>query len=1238
MIEKALRKHLEPVVNRRRVLYLRTRLGLFWLLTAVAALVMLMVERYYGLGSPAGVGLLCFAAVFATLYAVYRSRRIEPDYREIARRIEKRHPEARALLRAAVEQQPQGPDGKLGYLQEAVIGEALKHAGGHNWNRSVPGFALVLANLSQFAALAVLVVLLVQILPGAYPVGRARPPVARKGFGVVISPGDAEVEAGSPVVVTARFEGRMPDDAALVFTRSGAAAERVTLTRNLDDPVYAGIIESVDSDTVYHVEYEDRRTDEYKLSAFIHPLLSSIDAKIVYPVYTGLSEKLVKDTRRVSVIEGSQVELTFTLNKPVQTARMTSEDKPSLDLVASKSYANIYTATIEAAESRRYEVKLTDSEGRTNKVPPRFVLNVHKNLPVEIKPTFPNRDVQASALEELSLEARLSDDYGILDYGVSFTMAGRQSQDISLKPAQTARRQTLDYLMAMEELGAQPDDLVTYAFWAEDAGPKGEIRRTFSDMYFAEIRPFEESFSESESDQSRQQQQQQQQQNQQQGSGRAEQLIQLQKQIINATWNVKRNSSGFEPNEARADIDVILESQGQALEQAQTAMEQAQQPAEADALFSAAEYMETAVEHLDEAASGEELDPALASEQAAYQQLLKLRERQSQVARSSSSSSSSSQGASVRSQQQLRQLEMSQQESRYESQRQAQSRQQAQRGEDLQMQNRLRELARHQNEMSQRLRELEAELREAESEDQRKQARRELRRLRDQQQQALRDLDELRQQMEQPENRNRTAEAREHLDGTRSNVRRASEQIEQGMVSDAAASATRAGRELDQMRQEFQRRTSSQFAEQMSNMREDARELDQRQREISDRLSEQVDTPSRALAESPDNEELAERVDRQRTETEQLLNRMRDLVAESEESEPLLSSRLYDTLREASTANVDQTLEITSRLLRRDFVPQAREVEERAAESIESIREGVERAAEGILGDEADSLRLARQTIDQLLDELDRERVQNAAVGLGGPNDVNQPFYSTATGAFDPNGALPLASADPNDPQVASAQVPRGRQQLGDNSPQRSRQQQQNPSGQPGQGQQDSQQQDSQQQENGRQGQSGRQGRQGERADSGGQRQQPGGRQRNGPPEGDRRRVAARGAGGYDQSRLEGLDRYGPLTGGEFREWSDRLREVEEMLTTRDMRTEVLRVRSRARRMREDYKRHGSEPQWDIVDQQIVNPLAELSSRLAERLAQIESDEALVRIDRDPVPDRFSELVRSYFENLGEED
>ena len=95
------------------------------------------------------------------------------------------------------------------------------------------------------------------------------------------------------------------------------------------------------------------------------------------------------------------------------------------------------------------------------------------------------------------------------------------------------------------------------------------------------------------------------------------------------------------------------------------------------------------------------------------------------------------------------------------------------------------------------------------------------------------------------------------------------------------------------------------------------------------------------------------------------------------------------------------------------------------------------------------------------------------------------------------------------------------------------------------------------------------------------------------------------------------------------------MRDVEEMLNEPDLRNDVARVRDRARAIRAEFTRHGKEPQWDLVQQQITAPLTELWNRIGEELAKLKSDEAMVPIDRDPVPGRFAELVKKYYENLG---
>jgi hypothetical protein len=68
--------------------------------------------------------------------------------------------------------------------------------------------------------------------------------------------------------------------------------------------------------------------------------------------------------------------------------------------------------------------------------------------------------------------------------------------------------------------------------------------------------------------------------------------------------------------------------------------------------------------------------PALSGEQSAYQELLKLRQREHQVAQGRSQGRAAN-ANSQRFQQQLQQLQLTQRENRYETQRLAQSREQS---------------------------------------------------------------------------------------------------------------------------------------------------------------------------------------------------------------------------------------------------------------------------------------------------------------------------------------------------------------------------------------------------------------------------------------------------------------------------------------------------------------------------------------------------------------------------------
>ncbi|MGH8020378.1 MAG: hypothetical protein ACREIA_19270, partial [Opitutaceae bacterium] len=76
-------------------------------------------------------------------------------------------------------------------------------------------------------------------------------------------------------------------------------------------------------------------------------------------------------------------------------------------------------------------------------------------------------------------------------------------------------------------------------------------------------------------------------------------------------------------------------------------------------------------------------------------------------------------------------------------------------------------------------------------------------------------------------------------------------------------------------------------------------------------------------------------------------------------------------------------------------------------------------------------------------------------------------------------------------------------------------------------------------------------------------------------------------------------------------------------------------ARERAGELREDYRRHGTPPQWPVVEQGIVAPLDEVRTWLRQELARREDPAALQPVDRDPVPEAYAEAVKNYYESLG---
>lgn len=1119
---------MHPVMEAERALRRRRAAVVSGLATVLWGLWIWSEARQSGRPVPmSGFGWM--AASFVAIIVARRwAARREPDQRAVARRVEGLFPGLDGRLITALEPVTDRKDRVESFLRHRLEGEVQTHLRKNFWDETYRRRERLGYGAGQVAvglAMLVVTVLLVSVhapRSGGAPTAQVMAGVPR----VEVSPGDAEVERGTKLVVEARFAGGAPGEAILEWLDGSGeqVEERFEMRRSLDDPVYGAVMPRVDRDGRYRVVFsspgggQPGKSDTYRVGVYVHPELERADVTVRPPDYTGEKERLLRDVRRVSALEGSGLRFRLEVNKPVAEAELFGEDGTIVPLKGKEPDATVLLAEMRPQASQRYRVHLVDAEGRANKEPPWIQVQIKENQRPKLELSFPGKDVEVSALQEMALEGKVWDDLGVERVGVAMTV-GERTKEMVLEDRALPGRQKHEWqaTFALEELGAEPAQLVSYHVWAEDKGPSGELRRTESDLFLAEVRHWEHSFREAPPSGEGQP-----------GKGtQSEQLRNQQKDIISATWNLARRIERLGVEGAREDLKVVRRSQEIVMGNTAGAMQDMPDAELVRLLSQARDKMEEATGFLgwvEEQRDANPMKDALQAERGAYQFLLQAESRETQVTRAKAPASAA--GSSEQKQQRrLMDLELKQEEDRYETERQAQSEAQSEQQADLEILRRLKELAQRQEAVVDRLRELQAKLEEARTAKEREEVERQLKRLREEQEELMRDVDQLMERMEGRENEDRLAEERRRLEAAREQARQAEEDLGKGRLAEAANAATRAQEEMKDLQEGFRERTAQRFAEEMRQMRDAARDLARKQEEIGGMLEQAPDArnPFESEEAAGVRRDMLTRLGEQRERLDELLQGMRQVSEQAEVPEPVLSSALYEAVRRTRAEGLDEALDQAVTEVRFGDPDQAVQPERAAARALDQLKTDVEKAAEGVLGSETESLRQARAELDRLIGAMEEE--------AGGKAE---------------SGKL---KAEMEEAKSSGLQPPASGLNLF-----------------------------------------------------------------------------------FDRPEAE-PDR-GPLTGDGYAGWADGMRRIEDLLENPALRSEASRILDRAREFRIGYRSNNSAPKWDLVQTTVVRPLVELRDRVAEELARLEKGDALVPIDRDPVPVPYRELVRRYYEKL----
>ncbi len=1076
----------------------------------------------------------------------------------------------------------------------------------------------------------------------------AMPPLAQPSaetsaqYAVTVSPGDVEIEKGSRLVVEATFAKEVPAEATLIVLElDGKQRERIPMRLTVDDQVFGAWIAKVDKDARYLVEFGEGRSKQHSITTFVYPKLEQVDVKITPPAYTKLPTKQIKNTMKITAMEGSRIDFSLKINKPVKEAELFGEDKTVLPLKPSAEDPTRLVAVMKAEKTQKWRVHLVDAQERANQNPPWVQVNVATNQLAKIEVVFPKRDVQVSPIQELPVEAKVWDDLSVSQSGVSFSIAGKSKEVVFRHlPTEPAKKQVVQELLMLEGEKTQPRQLVSYHFWAEDRGPQGEVRRAMSDLFFAEVRHFEDIFREGEAPPG---------EAGKEPKGQTDELVELQKQIVNATWRIVRDTNAGKSMESAApDVKVVQTSQSVALGQTKEAMEKTEDAEIKMALTEAWKSMKDALDPLEQAVEAQKraaLNQALTFEQSALEWLHQAQSREHRIMRSKSSKMAS--GKQKQMQNQLMNLELKQEEQRYEEAKQASEEQTAEQQENLQVLSRLKELARRQEALAEKMKELQNQMAKAPTEETKQELENQLKRLEDEQKQMLSDIDDLQQRMEQPDQVANLAEAKQQLEQTRERVSEAAEKLRQQKLADATNAATRAQRDLEKLQEDFKAKTAKRFSEEMKQMRQQAREVADQQKQIAETLERQKTAPasedtSRELDQMLQGSEVARQIQQQQDKVTQLLDSMQRVSEQAEGNHPLLHRRLYEAVREARTGGLEEHLDAARLQSRYGQRAEAQDAERKANALVDKLQEGVEKAAESVLGSEAEALRMARAELDTLIDEAAKEEAAARNPSDSSKAESKQSTVQAATDGKTKEAEPEAQAAAQTQPSGKATQPGESQAEAKDASPGQNSpdatgrampaEVRADMAGMPG--------------EAPSKGQAGSSApsdsdsakAQGSglslaQASSGPQVQGPGK-----PSSGQSGTAGSEGAGAFFFEQGSEVAQPGPLTGEGYQRWTDRLRKVEELLNRPELRNEAAKVLDQAREMRIDHERNDVAPQAEHLQMRILNPLVELRDRVAEELAKRDAKNPTVPVDRDPLPPAFRELVKRYYQELGQGD
>ena len=556
--------------------------SLFWtgfaiVLTGVIALVAgeAIVDWLMPLPSPVRIALLTVGAG-VTGYLLYkylvRPLRASLTLRDVALNVERNHPDLEDRLVSAIEfGDRESTDPIEAHMLQRLLEDTTQRTEGidfkatidHSRTRKHVGIVVLV-----FVGCCVLSLLFpkeihTSLLRVFTPWEKTDPILTTY---LTVEPGNARILRGKSLPIHVTVTGKSTEKVVLTYhdTRASDAPtaetetteQQINMLRNPSDKRgFAYEIFNIDADMEYYIVANEVTSERYTVEVFDMPRVTEISVAYTYPAYTGLKPVVQTGSGDIQAVVGARAELKIVTNKAIQAAKFTLEADTRQDSFFQElteipeseaaqmvvSGGNTLTTTIDVVADGKYAVELLCIDGFNNEIPIEYNIKAIPDAPPEVVIKEPGRDIKTTKLGEVEIIAEATDDYGVAELKLRYRTGVDESQEVVLNanapPLSTIEAKATDpslvhrvlegsYTFYIEEFDLEPGDVISYYAYATDNNTQTGPGEASSDIYFIEIRPFNEDFHEGEGEQAQAQAE----------PNPLSGIIASQKQIIRDTW------------------------------------------------------------------------------------------------------------------------------------------------------------------------------------------------------------------------------------------------------------------------------------------------------------------------------------------------------------------------------------------------------------------------------------------------------------------------------------------------------------------------------------------------------------------------------------------------------------------------------------------------------------------------------------------------------------------------------